>query len=66
MTRLEILIILFHFTKLLLGQNLEIHNLNKNLIATIETSKCKIKIGDIKIIHPINLTRIESTIEQLN
>jgi Gypsy protein len=47
------------------GQELEIHNLGKNLIAMIEIKTCKIKIGNFKILHPINLTLIENTINDL-
>jgi Gypsy protein len=59
-----VLIFLCFFIKIH-GQELKIHNLGKDLIAMIETKSCKIKIGVTKILHPINLTRIESTIDEL-
>jgi Gypsy protein len=61
---LSILLTLFLSTYVK-NQSLEIHNLNKNLIAIIETRNCKIKTGNTKIIHPINLTKIEDSIIEL-
>lgn len=46
-------------------QNLELSNLNDNVILMIKTGKCKIQTGTIKIIHPINLTDLELTINTL-
>jgi hypothetical protein len=64
MNLIAIVILLFHAGKIL-TQKLEIHNLEKNLISIINLKSCKIKTGEIKIIHPINLTKIEETIEEL-
>ena len=45
---------------------LEIQSLAEDPILILETKKCKIQIGVMKIIHPINITVIRETIFNLN
>ncbi|XP_055610635.1 uncharacterized protein LOC129757436 [Uranotaenia lowii] len=52
--------------KIIHTQELEITNLYENPILLIKTDKCKIQTGVIKIVHPINLTDIEITIQLLS
>ena len=44
---------------------LQIHNLHENPILLMKTKYCKIQTGVSKIIHPINLTSIQDSIESL-
>lgn len=46
-------------------QELNIRNLNRDLILMQKAGSCKIQTGTIRIIHPINLTDLEMTINQL-
>lgn len=46
-------------------QDLGITNLNDNPILMIKTGRCKIQTGNTKIVHPINLTDLELTIQTL-
>lgn len=46
-------------------QELGIINLYDNPILMLKTSRCKIQIGNTKIVHPINLTSLELTIQTL-
>lgn len=46
-------------------QELTIRNLHKDLILMQKINTCKIQTGNIRIIHPINLTDLEITINQL-
>jgi Gypsy protein len=55
----------FYLFTQIFGQELEIHNLENNLLAMIETKNCKLKIGNTRILHPINLTLIENTVIEL-
>ena len=45
--------------------HLTIQNLHSNPILLTKTKDCKLQIGTTKLIHPINLTVIENTIESL-
>uniref|UniRef100_A0A1W7R5Z2 Retrovirus-related env polyprotein from transposon gypsy n=1 Tax=Aedes albopictus TaxID=7160 RepID=A0A1W7R5Z2_AEDAL len=47
------------------AQKLEIANINEQPLLTLITGKCKIQTGNIKVIHPINLTNIEITVNLL-
>ena len=42
-------------------QILEISNLNDLPLLTLMTGKCRIQTGNINVIHPINITEIETT-----
>lgn len=46
-------------------QDLTIRNLHHDVILMHKTSRCRIQIGNTRIIHPINLTDIEITINHL-
>lgn len=46
-------------------QDLTLTNLNDDPILMIKTRRCKIQTGTIKIVHPINLTDLEFTIQTL-
>uniref|UniRef100_A0A1W7R678 Retrovirus-related env polyprotein from transposon gypsy n=1 Tax=Aedes albopictus TaxID=7160 RepID=A0A1W7R678_AEDAL len=46
-------------------QELSIRNLHQDSILMQQLGPCKIQIGNIRIIHPINLTDLELTINQL-
>uniref|UniRef100_A0AB38Z2R2 Envelope protein n=1 Tax=Pitica errantivirus TaxID=3078414 RepID=A0AB38Z2R2_9VIRU len=46
-------------------QELTIRNLHKDLILMQKLSPCRMQTGNIRIIHPINLTDLEITINQL-
>lgn len=48
------------------AKNLEIRNLYEDPILLIKLNTCKIQIGNIKIIHPINVTNLEKTLESIN
>ena len=48
------------------SQVLEISNLNNQPILTLRTGSCKIQTGNINIIHPINITEIEITVDLLS
>lgn len=47
------------------AHHLVIENLHNNPLLLIKERECKIQVGTIKIIHPINMTVIENTIETL-
>ncbi|XP_058821224.1 uncharacterized protein LOC131683352 isoform X2 [Topomyia yanbarensis] len=47
------------------GQELKLTNLNKKPLLVLEKGHCKIRTGVINVIHPINLTDIETTIDSL-
>lgn len=47
------------------SQELSIRNLHKDLILVQKIGSCRIQTGNIRIIHPINLTDLEITINQL-
>lgn len=51
------------FMKGICCQELGIRQLNNDPILAMETGKCKIQTGITRIIHPINLTDIEITME---
>lgn len=46
-------------------QDLTIRNLHNDLIMMQKNSLCRIQTGNIRVVHPINLTDIEITINQL-
>lgn len=46
-------------------QELGIKHLNSDPILLLKNGKCKIQVGTIRIIHPINLADIQTTIEQV-
>lgn len=46
-------------------QEIEIANLNSNPILTLRIKSCKIQTGNVYIIHPINTTNLELTINSL-
>lgn len=48
------------------GRKLEIKNLNNDPIVIVKTNDCKIQIGNIKLVHPINLNNLENTVESIN
>lgn len=56
---LIIIITFITFTKL---QNLQIKNLNSDPVLLLKHRECRIQTGTIKIIHPINLTEIETNV----
>lgn len=47
-------------------QKLEIKNLHKDPILVIKTNDCKLQIGNIKLIHPIDLRNLENVIKSMN
>lgn len=47
-------------------QKLEIRNLHQDPLLLLKINNCKIQTGVIKIIHPINLTNLEITIDTIN
>lgn len=47
------------------GQRLEIKNLNDQPIIQLVIGKCRIQTGNINIIHPINITDLEVTVDLL-
>lgn len=47
-------------------QKLEIKNLHKDPILVIKTNDCKLQIGNIKLIHPIDLSNLENVIKSMN
>lgn len=57
-------IIIFILSKILC-QELMIKNLHHDVILMQRINTCKIQTGNIRVVHPINLTDIESTINQL-
>lgn len=61
--KLAILIIIpkiYHF------QKLEIKNLNDDPILILKTNDCKIQVGSIKVVHPIDLNNIQKTVDSIN
>lgn len=62
---LELLVVIITFA-FGLGQNLEIKNLRSDPLLLLKIKDCRIQTGNYKIIHPINLTRIEKTIIDLS
>lgn len=48
------------------SQKLEIKNLHEDPILLLKFKSCKIQTGVIKIIHPINLTNLEITINSIS
>lgn len=48
------------------AQHLIIENLQDNPLLLIKEKECKVQVGLIKLIHPINMTTIETTIETLS
>lgn len=65
MIRIPIVIIIFVGILRLNCQNIEITNLNTHPILTLKTKSCKIQTGNFHIIHPINITNLELTINSL-
>lgn len=64
---LKLAIIIIILNKLYCNANkLEIKNLHKDPILLVKLNDCKLQIGNIKIIHPINLTSLENTLESIN
>lgn len=63
---LQICIFLIVSIKPLIAQKLEIKSLYDDPILLIKTGHCKIQVGNIKVIHPINLTNIEITVGTIN
>lgn len=49
-----------------LCQQLKIKDLKTDPLLILEVKTCKIQIGTMKIIHPINITMIEKTIDELH
>lgn len=47
-------------------QHLVIENLQNNPLLLIKEKECKIQVGLIKLIHPINMSMIENAIEALS
>lgn len=45
---------------------MRIHNLNDNSLAIVHLGKAQIKTGYIRIIHPIDLIKIEETLNSIN
>ncbi|XP_062550864.1 uncharacterized protein LOC134215752 [Armigeres subalbatus] len=64
-TCLEIILLLMWTIVSSQAQKLAIRNLQNDPLLLIKESACKIQIGTIKIIHPINLTSIEEAAEIL-
>ena len=60
-----ITIFLLIFTPIAKNQELEISYLNHRPLLILEKRPCKIQTGTINVIHPINLTDIEMTIDGL-
>lgn len=48
------------------GQELEIKKLSDNPVLLLKTGECWIQTGSIRVIHPINLTTIESNVLQMS
>lgn len=44
------------------SENLEIRNLNNDPLLLLKINDCKLQIGYIKIIHPINITNLENNV----
>lgn len=53
------------FLATITAHHLEIQNLQNNPLILIKERECKIQTGIVKLIHPINLTTIENTIEAI-
>lgn len=62
-TAFSTLILIFY---LHLSLTLEIRELKNDPLFLQKLKTCRVQIGNFKIIHPINLTNIEKTIENLN
>lgn len=55
----------FMFISIVTCQELTIRNLHNDAILMQQMNSCKLQIGNIRIVHPINLTAIEDTINLL-
>lgn len=53
------------FNSILHCRRLEISNLHDQPLLTIVTGKCRIQTGNLNIVHPINLTNLELTVNLL-
>lgn len=60
------LILVISLTHLGYAQKLEIMNLHEDPILLVKLKPCKIQTGSIKIVHPINISNLELTVESLN
>lgn len=60
------LIILILVPQIYKSQKLELRNLQEDPIVLIKLKSCKIQTGVIRIVHPINLTSLETTIELIS
>lgn len=65
MEKFIILFIIISLVNTLHSQKLEITNLNDQPLLTILTGKCRVQTGTINIIHPINVTDLEFTVDLL-
>lgn len=52
------------FVPLIESQTLDIRDLSNDPVLLIKIRDCKIQIGNIKIIHPINITMLENSVYQ--
>lgn len=59
------LCIIIFLASIFKAQDLGITNLNKQPILVLKSSTCKIQLGSISIIHPINITNLEITVNHL-